>query len=404
MPERTSQTELNELLYSHLIAGAVDHAIFFIDPGGTIATWNTGVRRMLGYEEHEFVGLPFGAIFTEADQLSGADTAELERAKSAGCSEDERWHCTRDSRTIWASGALSAVREPDGSLRGFVKIMRDQTQRKEFEQQLVRQSNLLADANRELRNFAGIISHDLNTPLQTVYGFAHLLESELTDIDDERVDRCLLRYIVESTERMIGLVRRMLEYASTAERMLKHETVDMGQVAADVVADLRFRIEKTGGSVSVGELPIVYGDRVLIRRVMQNLVDNALKFGRPGTKPLVSIAASRGDGETIVAIEDNGRGIPFTLRRRLFTLYDRLAANSTDEGTGIGLATCSRIVERWGGVMGVRSAEGVGSTFSFSIPDVDQDASSAPTVLGQPIMVTQEEVSAKSPRYEQRVG
>ena len=124
-----------------------------ISPDGDILTWNPGVKRLLGYEESEFVGKPFSLIFTDEDRKLNVPESELMAVEKTGKAEDERWHRRKDDTVFWANGLVTLMKDPNGTVQGFTKIMRDQTQKKQFEERMAEQANALAVANTELTNF-----------------------------------------------------------------------------------------------------------------------------------------------------------------------------------------------------------------------------------------------------------
>lgn len=147
-----SPAELFELLMENV----EDHAIFTVDVTGRISTWNVGAERILGYTDEEIIGQPVARIFTPEDRVNGMSEAELHRARTAGRSDDERWHERKDGSRFWACGTLTALRDDEGELRGYVKILRDFTDRKEAEQAAEQQARLLDLA------YDAIFVHDLN--------------------------------------------------------------------------------------------------------------------------------------------------------------------------------------------------------------------------------------------------
>lgn len=210
--------DLERELFHHLIDGLKDYAIFMITPDGKLGTWNPGVERILGYEEKEFIDQPFSMIFTEEDAAQGIPKFELDGAKTKGRAEDERWHKRKDGSTFWDSGLVTLIKDSQGKLKGYAKIMRNQTGKKKFEEELIDHTNALTIANRELANFAGIVSHDLKAPLQTIFGFANSLKEktasdrQLNEESKESVD-----YIASGAEKMMNLVSELLKQASQPE-------------------------------------------------------------------------------------------------------------------------------------------------------------------------------------------
>jgi signal transduction histidine kinase len=211
----------------------------------------------------------------------------------------------------------------------------------------------------ELRSFADVVAHDLREP---VTGIAHLV-TLLERRADEPPNDDVLRLLRASTERARELIDGVLAYARAGE--LRRERVALQAVLADVAADLRPTLEAAGATLEVGALPEVDGDPRQLRRVLQNLVGNAIKF-RGRARPRVEVSALADTAEWVVTVRDNGIGVDPEQARRIFAMFARLDGGA--EGTGIGLAVCRRVVEAHGGRIWVEPARGGGSAFRFTLP------------------------------------
>jgi signal transduction histidine kinase len=211
----------------------------------------------------------------------------------------------------------------------------------------------------ELRSFADVVAHDLREP---VSGIAHLV-TLLERRTDEPPSPDVLRLLRASAERAQELIDGVLTYARAGE--LRRERVTLNQVMAEVAEDLRSRLEAAGATLEVGSLPEVDGDVRQLRRLLQNLVGNAVKF-RGEQPPRVEISAQADSEEWVVTVRDNGVGVDPDHASRIFRMFARV--NGDTEGTGIGLAVCRRVVEAHGGRIWVEPAEGGGSAFRFTLP------------------------------------
>jgi signal transduction histidine kinase len=211
----------------------------------------------------------------------------------------------------------------------------------------------------ELRSYADVVAHDLREPIAGIALLVRLLERRAEE--PPRAD--VLRQLRASTERADDLIDGVLVYARAGE--LTSERVALGGILADVLEDLRPSLELAGATLDVGDLPEVEGDRRQLRRVLQNLIGNAVKFR--GAEPLqVRLSALRDSQEWVVTVRDNGRGVHPDQAGRIFGMFSR--ADGETDGAGIGLAVCRRIVEAHGGRIWVEPAEGGGSAFRFTLP------------------------------------
>jgi signal transduction histidine kinase len=211
----------------------------------------------------------------------------------------------------------------------------------------------------ELVAYADVVAHDLSAPLAGIAMLVNVLELR----PDEPPAPEVLRELRATSRRARELVDGVLDYARSGELVL--EPVSLEAVAAEVVTDLRVQLEAAGASVVTRELPEVRADPRQLRRVLQNLVGNALKF-HGHEPPRVEITAGHGGEEWIVTVRDNGIGVSREDARRIFGMFTRVERRV--EGSGIGLAVCRRVVEAHGGRIWVEPAEGGGSAFRFTLP------------------------------------
>jgi len=352
-----------ELEQFRLLVGAVrDYAIFMLDPGGAIATWNDGARRLKGYEEAEVIGRHFSIFYTREDQAREYPAYELEVAGRVGRYEDEGWRVRKDGSHFWANVVITALRNEQGVLIGYAKVTRDLTERREAEQRL-------RATNAELERFAVAVAHDLTEPLHTIVGLADLTTRRLGDrLDDD--SRQYLDHIRGGARRLRRLLDALLEYSRTSQRAMLSERVSSGQAARHVVDGLAARIAEAQATIVYDPeaLPLVQADPAMLELVLQNLVSNALKFRGDDPPRIVITAQPHGDGMWCLAVADNGIGIAPAHREAIFDLFARLQPADVYPGSGTGLALVKRIVERHGGEIGVESVVGEGSRFWFTVP------------------------------------
>ena len=225
----------------------------------------------------------------------------------------------------------------------------------------------LEDKNAELERFTYTVSHDLKSPLITVKGFLGALEHDIAQGNTARMKADMAR-ISAGADRMSGLLDELLELSRIGRVVGTPEEVPLGEVARDAVALVAGFAEERKVQVKVADgLPVVFGDRLRIQEVLQNLVENAIKFMGDEPVPLVEIGGLQRNGESVYFVRDNGMGIDPRYSHKVFDLFDKLDRNT--EGTGIGLALVKRIVEVHGGRVWVESEGlGHGSTFYFTLP------------------------------------
>lgn len=258
-------------------------------------------------------------------------------------------------------------------------LQREIKKRQQAEKVLDTYSKELARSNQELQDFAYVASHDLQEPLRKIQAFGDLLESESGDVLEGSGKEYLAR-MRSAASRMSTLIEDLLSFSRVATKQRVQQRVDLTEVAEEVVSDLEARIEATGGAVEVGELPTVWADQTHMRQVFQNLIGNALKFHRPGVAPVVKVYAAPirdGDTKCTIHFEDNGIGFDEKYLDRIFSVFQRLHGKEEYEGTGVGLAVCRKIAERYNGTITAVSKKGSGSTFSFTIPVAGKEPTDA---------------------------
>jgi light-regulated signal transduction histidine kinase (bacteriophytochrome) len=224
----------------------------------------------------------------------------------------------------------------------------------------------LRRSNDELKQFAYVASHDLQEPLRKVTAFCQMLASEYSDrLDDDA--RTYIRYAVDGATRMKSLVQDLLTYSRVETQGKPLEPTNANDTCAAAMDNLAAAIEESAARVTIDSLPVVQADRSQLVRLFQNLIGNAIKY-RGAETPRIHVSALEADSEWVFRVRDNGIGIAPQYHARIFVIFQRLHARDEYSGTGIGLAVCKRIVERFGGRIWVESQEGAGSEFCFALP------------------------------------
>jgi PAS domain S-box-containing protein len=367
-----------------------------LDTQGCIVSWNAGAQRIHGYRFDEIIGKHLSGFYPLEDARAGRAEEGLRAAVAEGRFEDEAWRVRKDGTRFWASVILTALKDQDGRLQGFVKVTRDTTERKKADEEirelnarleqrveerteeLLASNEALRQSNEDLNQFAYAASHDLQEPLRMVSLFSQMLHSDYTGRLDPEADQHI-SYVVNGAKRMEQLLRDLLAYSQAGSKSEGAvHPLDCGKVMEEVLLNLHVSIEQNGASVTWSDLPAVPADHVRLVQLLQNLIGNAIKY-RGLEPPKIHVSARRRQADWMFCVEDNGIGIDPEYGQQVFGVFKRLHGN-TYPGTGIGLAICQRIVERYGGRIWVESKLGEGSKFCFTMPAVASQAAGRSTV------------------------
>ena len=268
----------------------------------------------------------------------------------------------------WVSTNAAPIRDESGEISAGIAIFHDVTDRKQVEKEREELIARLEAQNAELERFTYTVSHDLKSPLITIKGYIGMLSEDLLEMDTSAIKSDLSR-ISRAADKMGDLLDDLLELSRIGRLANPPEDVSLEKLAREALELLQGQLQSRRVQVDIApDLPVVNGDRMRLLEVLQNLIDNAVKYMGEEGQPRIEIGARRDGNESVCFVRDNGLGIKPRFHDKVFGLFDQL--DPTAEGTGIGLALVKRIIEVHGGRIWIESAgEGCGSTFCFTIPD-----------------------------------
>lgn len=356
---------------------SIGDGVVATDANGTITFMNAVAGTLTGWDPDLATGNPVEAVLT----LTREDTGEpIEnpvrhalRTKSRVGLENHTVLVSINGERFVVDDSAAPILDDDGAVFGAVMVFRDVTERRRAERELEKAYRQLeantADlrrSNEDLSQFAYVASHDLRSPLKTVTMFSQLLQRRYGDkLGDDGKE--LLSQIEIATKRMGTLIEDLLEFSTiSSKRQYSLEPVPADAALQAVVENLRGMIAESGATVEWGPLPQVTLDRTSLVQLFQNLVANAIRY-RSSNTPRVRISAERKGEFWHFCCHDNGVGIPPEHHQRIFEPFKRLHGQEIP-GSGIGLALCKKILQRYGGEIWVESKVGEGSTFEFTIP------------------------------------
>lgn len=250
----------------------------------------------------------------------------------------------------------------------------DVTQQRQLEERLRQRARELEQSNENLEQFAYAASHDLQEPLRMVSSYLQLLERRYKDELDETAQE-FIGYAVDGAERMKALINGLLQYSRVGRKEKEFGEVDLDSVLDGILGDLERRIHELGATVEAGPLPTTYGSRDQLRRLLQNLIENALTY-HGDEPPSIHVSGERAEeGAAHVAVRDEGPGIPEEGQQKVFQIFNQLDPHGEGrEGSGMGLALCKKIAQRHRGNIWVESEPGEGSAFHFTLHLSPDDA------------------------------
>jgi two-component system CheB/CheR fusion protein len=356
--------------YRLIVESSTGYAIFTLDMQGMITTWNLGAEKILGYTEAEIIGLNSEVIFTPADREAGESEMELRKAAADGQALDERWHVRKGGERFWANGLVMPLKDDAGQTRGYLKILRDMTEQRQLEEALKERTVELQHADRRKNEFLAMLAHELRNPLAAISSAVYLFGAAGSDGDR-------IAWTKEVIERQVKNLTRLVDDLLDVSRItqgkvsLRKEPVELGPVITRAVAIVRHIIDdrKHELSISLPQEPVCLdADPTRLEQVVVNLLNNAAKYTEPGGR--IGIEMERQGHEVVIAVRDNGIGIPSAMLPRVFDIFTQVERSSdhAQGGLGIGLTLVRSLVEMHGGSVSVSSTPGEGSVFTVRLP------------------------------------
>jgi PAS domain S-box-containing protein len=352
-----------------IVRTAVD-GIVTIDVEGTIETFNLAAERLFGYMASEVIGKNVSVLMPQPyrSEHDGYLEHYLQTGEAHIIGIGRETTGRRKNGTTFPMDLAISEFTVDGKTH-FTGMIRDITERREMERERELLIEQLEDKNAELERFTYTVSHDLKSPLITIKGFLGMLEADAESGNMDRL-RGDIERIGSAADKMKELLDEVLQLSRIGRVANPSETVEFGELAEGVIALVSGSLSEHGITATVEpNLPAVFGDRVRLREVVQNLIENSIKFADPDKEERrIEVGARRQtDGLVQCFVRDNGIGIDPRYKKKVFGLFDQLDPHR--EGTGVGLALVKRIVEVHGGRVSVESAGlGTGTTVSFTLP------------------------------------
>jgi PAS domain S-box-containing protein len=351
-----------------------------VDEEQRIVLFNARARDVFGYALEEVLGHPLSMLLPKRSRMDHTEVHVPAFASSGVESRrmaerQEVFALRKDGSEFPAEAGISRVRVGDRTL--LMAVLEDISVRRrqedeiralneELERRVIERTAELEAATRELEGFSYSVSHDLRAPLRAIDGFSRILLDEYAAQLPPEAHR-YLDVVRANAQRMGRLVDDLLAFSRLRNAELNRETLDLGALTREVIAELERDVGEREVRFTVHELPPAHGDHALLRQVLVNLLGNALKFTRPRAVAEVEVGAEDAEGEHVYFVRDNGVGFDMEYAGKMFGVFQRLHRDDEFEGTGVGLAIVQNIVMRHGGRVWAQAAIDQGATVYFKL-------------------------------------
>lgn len=357
--------------YSQIIDSLQDYSIFTLDQEYLINSWSSGATKIFGYETEEVIGKAFDLIFTAEDLKNDVPKKEIEIALKEGRATDNRWHITKDKSLFYAYGLVFPLIGLEGELLGYVKILRNLTERKQSEDAIKKYIKDLEELNTHKESVMAILSHDLRSPLSSIIGTAKYLKENFHKMKPDLVQEMLDLLHKTSTDELDMLDYLVewarIKYASDVFSPTKIQLVQYIEKVFDTFNETA-SINAINLHHEIKENTTVFADGKMLISIIQNIVSNAIKHTKKGGT--ITVSAKIKEDKIIVQIKDTGIGMSKDIIDKLFTPQMKTLSETRkkNKGAGIGLLLVKGFLEKNDGEIWVESIEGEGSSFYFTLP------------------------------------
>ena len=345
-----------------IVEGVKDHAMFLLDPQGTIVSWNPAAQQVLGYAPSEIIGRDAALLYPAQDRAAGTPQAEMAAASHAGAYHTHAWKVKADGANVWTDVSINAVRNGEGRLNGFVHILRDLTEQRRIEE-------LEAEGRRTLE-FIAMLSHELRNPLAPIRNAVSILKLPQGQQHTSKYADMISRQVAHLTRLVDDLMD--VSRITTGKIELDRASLELNTLVQVAVDSMRSTLESYDHTIELRLAPqpvFIDGDAVRLTQVVVNLLNNAAKYTAP--KGRIEVSVTRNHSAVRVEVSDNGIGMSESLIQRAFDPFvqGERSLDRSEGGLGIGLTLVKKIIELHGGsVLASSAGAGMGSRLTVTLP------------------------------------
>jgi PAS domain S-box-containing protein len=376
------QSLLAQTKLLHSVLDSMGDGLVVANTFGKFLVWNAAAEKIVGSGPLE---LPieqwvesFGLYEPVEGQPYPTEQLPLVRAlRGESCESEMLVRSPRSTKSFWIEIAGRPLKDDKGTVIGAVAAIRDITERKisdqklrqqhdELESSILQRTVQLEAANRELESFSYSVAHDLRAPLRHIAGFAQILGDDFSSSLEPEAKKYLER-IQQGTRRLGLLLDELLNLLRVGRQPLNLQVIDLTAIVREVIAELAPQYAGRDVEWKLTPLPAAQCDATLVKQVFENLLSNAIKYSRPRRRAVIEIGEAQRDQQPAIFVRDNGVGFNMKYAGKLFGVFQRLHRDEEFEGTGVGLATVQRIIQKHRGTVWVEAELDRGATFYFTL-------------------------------------